>query len=241
MSFGKGTTVNTAQPTQAQIDQINATTGFLTGSVIPAYKQAVQGATDVYNKSATGVTNAAQNLATTAGQAQDVLGSTGQSALQTGITGLENVFDPTYTQNQINSALAPAQAQYQQNIAAQGAQFGGAGQIGSARQALAGQSLAGTNQMNQAQLAAQVQQGIAQQQLQAGSTLAQLGQGGLGQAIGAAGQGVAASMTPQQLYNQYSSVLFGTPASSYTGQFGGTQSSTSSSSKLGITPTFTVG
>jgi hypothetical protein len=241
MSFGKGTTVNTAQPTQAQTDQINATTGFLTGSVIPAYKQAVQGATDVYNKSATGVTNAAQNLATTAGQAQDVLGSTGQSALQTGITGLENVFDPTYTQNQINSALAPAQAQYQQNIAAQGAQFGGAGQIGSARQALAGQSLAGSNQINQAQLAAQVQQNVAQQQLQAGSTLAQLGQGGLGQAIGAAGQGVAASMTPQQLYNQYSSVLFGTPASSYTGQFGGTQGSTSTSTKLGVAPTFTVG
>ena len=230
MSFGKGTTVNTAQPSQEQLDQIKATTGFLTGSIIPSYQQAVQGATNLYNQSAPGVTNAAQNLAGIAGQAQNVLGSTGQSALQTGITGLENVFDPNYTQNQINAALAPAQAQYQQNLTAQGAQFGGAGQIGSARQALAGQ-----------QLAAQVQQGVAQQQLQAGSTLAQLGQGGLGQAIGAAGQGVAASMTPQQLYNQYSGVLFGTPASSYTGQFGGTQGSTSTGSKIGISPSFTIG
>ena len=241
MSFGKGTTVNTAQPTQAQTDQLNATTGFLTGSIIPSYQQAVQGATDLYNQSAPGVTNAAQNLASTAGQAQNVLGSTGQSALQTGITGLENVFDPNYTQNQVNAALAPAQAQYQQNLTAQGAQFGGAGQIGSARQALASQSLAGSNQINQAQLAAGVQQNVAQQQLQAGSTLAQLGQGGLGQAIGAAGQGVAASMTPQQLYNQYSGVLFGTPASSYTGQFGGTQGSTSTGTKLGISPSFTLG
>ena len=63
MSFGKGTTVNTAQPTQAQTDQINATTGFLTGSVIPAYQQVVQGQNDLYNQTAPGVTNAAQNLA----------------------------------------------------------------------------------------------------------------------------------------------------------------------------------
>ena len=104
MSFGKGTTVNTAQPSQEQLDQIKATTGFLTGSIIPSYQQAVQGATNLYNQSAPGVTNAAQNLAGIAGQAQNVLGSTGQSALQTGITGLENVFDPNYTQIQINGS-----------------------------------------------------------------------------------------------------------------------------------------
>jgi hypothetical protein len=44
--------------------------------------------------------------------------------------------------------------------------------------------------------------------------------------LGAAGQGVSAAMTPQQLYNQYASVIFGTPAASYNPDFRGTQGST---------------
>jgi hypothetical protein len=46
-----------------------------------------------------------------------------------------------------------------------------------------------------------------------GQTLAGLGQSGLGQSLGAAGVATQAAMTPQQLYNQYASVIFGTPAS----------------------------
>ena len=53
--------------------------------------------------------------------------------------------------------------------------------------------------------------------------------GGVGQALGAAGQGVTAAMTPQQLYNQYASVIFGTPSASYNPDFRGTQGSTQSS------------
>jgi len=37
-------------------------------------------------------------------------------------------------------------------------------------------------------------------------------------------------MTPQQLYNQYASVIFGTPAASYTPDFRGTQGSTTNTS-----------
>jgi hypothetical protein len=122
--------------------------------------------------------------------------------------------------------LAPGQAQYAQNIANQAAQFGGAGNLGSARYALAEQQTAGAAQGAQQTAAAQVMRDIAQQQQQAGSSLAQLGQGGLGQAIGAAGQQVTAAMTPQQLYNQYSSVLFGTPSASYNPNFAGTQATT---------------
>jgi GNAT superfamily N-acetyltransferase len=44
---------------------------------------------------------------------------------------------------------------------------------------------------------------------------AQAGMQGIGQAIGAAGQGVTASMVPQDLYNKYASVIFGTPSASY--------------------------
>lgn len=226
MSFGKSTSTTTPTLTQEQKDQIAAQTGFFTGTIAPTYQQAVRGATDVYNQNAGGVLNAAQNLGTVAQQAQSTLGGTGESALRTGISGLENLFNPNYEANQIQAALAPAQAQYMQNVANQRAAFGATGELGSAREALADRQLAASTQATQAQTAAQVQQNIANQRAAVGSTLAQLGQGGLGQALGAAGQQVSAAMTPQQLYNQYASVIFGTPAASYTPDFRGTQGST---------------
>lgn len=180
----------------------------------------------MYNQGAPGVTNAAQNLAGTAGQAQQALGSTGESALRTGISGLENLFGNDYEQQQLQAAMSAPEMQYQQNLAAQNANFGGAGNLGSARQALAQTQLAGQTQALQQQAAAGVLKDIAAQRLSAGQSLAQLGQGGLGQAIGAAGQGVTAAMTPQQLYNQYASVIFGTPASAYNPNFAGTQGMT---------------
>jgi hypothetical protein len=143
------------------------------------------------------------------------------------------LFNPDYERTQIQAALAPAQSQYQQNIANQQAQFGGTGNLGSARQALAGQQLAGSNAAQQAQIAAQIQSGIAGQRAQAAGTLASLGQGGLGQSIGAAGQGITAAMTPQQLYNQYASVIFGTPSGSYNPNFSGTQGQSQTGMNIG--------
>ena len=75
---------------------------------------------------------------------------------------------------------------------------------------------------------------ISGQRLAAGGQLAQLGQGGLGQAQAAAGTQVAASMIPQDLYNKYASVIFGTPAASYSPDFRGTQGSTTQSSKYDL-------
>ena len=215
MSFGKSNNQMSQDPrlTAAQAAQVEASNKFATDTLIPTYKNAVQGATDVYNQNAGGVLNAAQNQAAIARQAQTSLGETGESALRTGISGLQSLFNPDYEANQIKAALAPAQAQYAQNIAGQEAQFGGTGNLGSARQALAGRQLAGANQAQMASTAAQVQRDIAGQRMGVGQTLAGLGQGGLGQALGAAGQATQAAMTPQQLYNQYASVIFGTPAS----------------------------
>jgi hypothetical protein len=215
--------------TPEQRAQIKAQTEFFTGTVAPAYQGAVEGAQDIYNNSVGGVTNAAQNLAGTAGQAQMALGTTGESALKTGISGLENIFSPDYEKQQLQAAMTPAQAQYQQNLVDQAAQFGGTGQLGSARQALAQNQLAGSTQAAQMQAAAQVEKDIAAQRLATGQSLAGLGQAGLGQAIGAAGQGVTAAMTPQSLYNQYASVLFGTPSAAYNPNFSGTQGMTTTS------------
>ena len=228
MSFGigGGTTIQTPEMTPEQKQQIAAQTEFFTKTIAPSYQGAVKGATELYNQGAPGVTNAAQNLAGTASQAQKTLGETGESALRTGISGLQSLFSPEYAQEQLNAAMAPAQAQYQQNLAGQQAQFGGTGNLGSARQALAGQQLAGQTQSAQAATAANILKDITGQRASAASQLAQLGQGGIGQGLGAAGQQVTAAMTPQQLYNQYASVIFGTPSASYSPDFRGTQGST---------------
>jgi hypothetical protein len=234
MSFGKSSGSSAPVLTQEQKDAIKAQTGMLTDVIIPTYQNAIGGAKDIYNKNAGGVLNAAQNLAGTASQAQRTLGETGEAAVRTGIAGLQSLFDPNYEANQIRSALQPAQAQYAQNIAGQQAGFGGAGQLGSARQALAGQQTAGQNAAMMANIAADKQAQIAQQRMAAANSLASLGAGNIGQALGAAGQQVSAAMTPQQLYNQYASVIFGTPQGSYTPDFRGTQGTNTTGSKFGI-------
>ena len=232
MSMGKGGGTSTAQvelsPEQRQ--QIAAQTGFFTNTIAPTYNQAVKGATDLYNTSASGVTRAAQNLAGTANQAQQALGETGESALRTGISGLEGLFDKNYVEQQLQAAMSPAQAQYQQNLQNLSAQYGGAGNLGSARQALAQTQLAGQTQASQQAAAAGVLKDIAASRLAAGQALTGAGQGGIGQALGAAGQQVTAAMTPQQLYNQYASVIFGTPSASYNPNFAGTQNTTTTGS-----------
>ena len=234
MNFGKSSSTTTPTLSDEQKRQITASTDLFTGTIAPAYQSAITGAGDVYNQNVGGVVNAAQNLAGVAGQAQQTLGETGESALRTGVSGLQSLFNPDYERNQIMSALAPAQAQYQQNLAQQQAQFGGSGNLGSARQALAGQQLAGSNQALQAKTAADIQAQIAQQRMGVGAQLAQLGQGGIGQSLGAAGQQVTAAGIPQENINKYLSVIFGTPATSYNTNFAGTQGSNQTGTKFGI-------
>ena len=107
MSFGKSSQTFTPEVTQEQKDMMKAQTEFFTGTLRPTYETAVRGATDLYNLNAPGVLNAAQNLAGVGRQAQAALGETGESALRTGITGLQSIFNPQYEQNQIMAALAP--------------------------------------------------------------------------------------------------------------------------------------
>lgn len=229
-SKGGSTTYTTPELTPEQRAQIKAQNEFFTGTIAPTYQGAVKGATDLYNTAAPGVTNAAQNLAGKASQVGQTLGETGESAVRTGISGLQSLFGKDYEQQQIEAAMAPAQMAYQKNLQDLSAQFGGSGNLGSARNALAAQSLAGSTQATQAATAANILKDINAQRLQAGSTLAGLGQSGLGQALGAAQQGINASMVPQDLYNKYASVIFGTPAPSYAlGPYGQTQQTSQSS------------
>ena len=223
-SGGTSTTIPTLSPEQNAM--IAAQTGLVTSQIAPAYATEVSGATNLYNQTAPGVTNAAQNLAGTASQAQNVLGSTGQSALTSGVNALQNIASPAYQQAEMQAALQPAEAQYQSNLAGLNAGFGGAGEIGSSRQALAQQQLAGSTQAAQQQAAATVLNNIAQQQQNAGSTLSQLGISGLGGAQTAAQNQVTAALTPEQLYAMYGQQLMGVPSTSYNPNFAGTQSVT---------------
>jgi hypothetical protein len=231
MSFGKSSGSQTVIPSLSpeQRAMIGAQTDMFTKTVGPAYEQLTKGATNLYNQSAGGVNAAGQNLTSTAAQAQQALGGTGESALRTGIAGLQNVFNPQYEQQQYQAAMMPAQAQYAQNLAGQQAQFGGTGNLGSARQALAGQQLAGQTQAAQMQAGAQVAKDIMAGRLGAGQSLAQLGQGGIGQAIGAAQQGVAGSMLPMDYFLKYGTALAGNPQSAWNPNFSGTQGQTSNS------------
>ena len=229
MSFGKSSSQSIPTLSPEQREYVKAQTDFYTGTIQPTYKDIVGGAKGVYEQNLPGMYKAGQNLAGTAGQVQQTLGETGESALRTGVSGLQGLFGQDYEQNQIQAALAPAQAQYQQNIANQQAGFGGAGQLGSARQALAGQQMAGANAAQQAQIAAQVANQVAQQRQGAATSLMGYGGQALPGAIAAANQIVNAANIPQNAYNQYAGVAFGAPASSYN-QMGPTGTSTSGKS-----------
>ena len=157
----------------------------------------------LYNSSAAGANNASTNLANTANSLQQSAGQGGAQAYSNGINALSNIASPAYQQAEMNAALIPAEQQYQQNMASQNAGFGGAGQIGSARSALANQQTALLAQQNQQQAAANVLNNITNQQQAAGSGLGSLGlQGGqLGLQAGQAG--VGASQIPLSIMQQY--------------------------------------
>jgi hypothetical protein len=132
------------------------------------------------------------------------------------------------------AALAPAQAQYQKNIGDLRTQFGATGNLGSARQALAERATAGQAAGMQAQTAAQIQKDIAAQRLAAAQALTGAGAGLIPSAVGQAGTAVSASMIPQELYNKYASVIFGTPSTAYNPNFAGTQGGTTTGMQFGL-------
>lgn len=172
-----------------------------------AVGNAITGGQDLFNKSMPGVTYAGQNVAGYGSQMQNVLGTGGEQNFNIGSKGLQSLFSPEYEQQQINASLIPAQQQYQQNLANQSAGFGGAGQLGSARSALAGNQLALTNQQNQQMAAANTANQVAQQRAAAAQNLMSGGQQALTGGLQGAQAGLAASQVPMQMWQQYAPVI----------------------------------
>lgn len=213
-----------------QIQDIQKTSAFKHGTMLPAFQNYLGAAQTGYNQALPGMMKAAQGGAGYAGQVGQTLGETGESAARTGIAGLESFFAPGFGQEQFAAAMAPIQSQYQQNLANQGATFGGAGQMGSARQALAQGQLAGSSQAAQMQAAANVMNQINQQRLQAGSQLGQLGQGYLQTGLGAKGTQLGFAERPMDWTSNLGKQLATVPGAAYTPTYPGQQGTTTSES-----------
>lgn len=232
-SSGTTTTSPTISGTQSQYLGNQAQLGTAAANALGS---TLGSATDLYNQSAGGVNQAATNVANTGNALAQNMGQGGAGAYSTGINALSNISSPAYQQAEINAALAPAQQQYAQNLAAQGAQFGGAGQIGSARQALAGQQLAGQNMLNQQQAVGSVLNNITNQQLTAGQGLGSLGLQGGQLGLTGAQAGLTASTAPLSYLQQLASLYGGVAGTNQANpNFSGTIGQTTSTGQQGNT------
>jgi hypothetical protein len=215
-----GQTSYVPQVNPYQIQQ-NAVSGAGYGAYGSAAGNAISGGESLFNQSLPGATYAAQNVAGYGSQMQNVLGTGGEQNFNVGSQGLQNLFSPDYEQKQIAASQIPGQLQYQQNLASQQAGFGGAGQLGSARQALAGTQLAQTNALQQQKAAADMQNQIAQNRMSAANSLMSGGQSALQGGLAGAQAGQAASMVPMQMAQQYAQYL-NSFAPNLQGNFSGT-------------------
>jgi len=215
-----GTTYYSPQINPYQIAE-NAAGAQAYGALSGAMGNAITGGQSIFNQALPGITYAGQNVAGYGQQLAQTLGTGGETAFNTGTQGLQRLFSPEYAQEQMNAAMIAPQLQYQQNVAGQQAQFGGAGQLGSARQALAGGQLAQQNAMQQQAARAQMANQIEQNRMQAGQALMGGGQSALTAGLAGTQAGLAASQVPMQALQQYQAGLAGM-APALRGQFGGT-------------------
>ena len=225
MSFGKSSSKTTSTPTLTSEEKqmLAAQTDFYTGTIKPAYQQAVGGATNVYNQSIGNVNRTAQNLQSYGEGAAAQFGQYGQQALQQGVEGLSNIFNPQYKQDQMNAAMIAPELARREAMVGQNAQYGAAGSLGSARAGLAAERTSANTALQQQMARAQVSQGIETQRAQAATGLANIGLEALPAGQQAIAGSAAAAGIPLNTYNQYASVLFGTPAGSYSPEFAGTR------------------
>ena len=234
MGMGKSSGSSTPVVTQEQKDLLKAQTDFLTGTAFPAYKETVGGAKDVMGQVMPGATTAAQTAMDVSGRAGALQEAGGAGAYLQGLTGLQNLFSPQYKQQQIQAALQPASEQERELMNQQSSLYGGAGGLGSSRQALASQNLASLGQARLANIAAQTSANVETQRQNAANTLLGAGQAGLTAAQQAAASRIGYAQTPQDVYSKYASVIYGVPQASTTPSFAGTQGQTTSGSGKGF-------
>ena len=231
-SSGKssGTQQTTVQLTPEQRETLQIQNAALKNTFLPAYENTVTGAKDIYGQVAPAATAAAGNASNVAGKTGALQGATGAGALTSGVQGLQSLFDPNYEQNQINAALQSGRESGRELVNQQVASYGGAGGLGSARAALATENLAGLQSQRQATAAADAQARVQANKAAAAQQLATLGGAGLTAANQAAASQVGYAGVPQDVYQKYASVVFGTPQASTNPNYAGTQGNTQTGS-----------
>jgi hypothetical protein len=229
MGFSSGSSSANLNPEQTkQVELQNQ----LLGSLVPTYQGAVQGAGQALEMSKEGVLKASGQGLNTALTTANALNTGGLGALGTATDRLSNIISPDYIKNQLAAATQPIQEQTRELQNQQNAAYGGSGNLGSARGALADANLASLNQQRQNQAVASAISNITGQQIGAAGTLGQMG----GQAINTAQSANQAALgfanAPQTAYQQYASTVFGVPGGASTANFGGTQGQSSKGFKI---------
>lgn len=234
MGGGKGSSTTTVQMTPEQQRLLQAQTDFLTGTAFPAYSQTVGGAKTAYEQTAPAATQAARTATDVANISGAIQGAGGAMAYGQGLSGLQNLFSDQYKQEQIQAALQPAREETREQMTQQGALFGGAGGLGSARQALASRNLASLAEQRMGSVAAQTSADIEGRRQKAAESLLGAGQQGLTAAQQAAASTIGYAQTPQDIYSKYASVVFGIPQGNTTANFAGTQGQSTSGKSMGF-------
>jgi len=234
MGGGKGSSSSTPELTPEQRRLLGAQTEFLTSTAFPTYQDTIGRAGDVYG-------DVAPATAAAAGTASDVASRTGAlqeaggaESYQQGMEGLRNLFSPEYKEQQIQASLQPAREEIREQMGQQAALFGGAGGLGSSRQALASRNLASLGEQRLGTVAAQTSASIEGQRQRASESLLGAGERGLSGAREAAASRVGLAGAPQDVLSKYASVIYGTPQASTTPSFQGTQGQRTSSKGFGF-------
>lgn len=232
MGMGKssGTQKTTVEMTPEQRETLAIQNEALKNTFLPAYKNTVTGAKDVYSATAPDVSNAARGASDVAAGTGALQGAVGAGSLLTGVQGLQSLFDPNYEKNQINAALQAGRESARESQLGQNAMYGGAGGLGSSRMALADTNLASLNAQRQATAAAEAQAKVQANKAAAANQLAAIGGAGLNAANTAAASRIGYAGAPQDLYSKYASIVFGTPQASTNPNYAGTQGGTSTGS-----------
>lgn len=236
MGGGKssGGSQTTVQMTPEQRDLLATQTQFLRGFALPKYQETVGGAQDVMNRVMPQATTAAGQASDVASRAAAVQELGGTASYGAGLTGLASLFGPQYKEQQVQAALQAGREATREQLGGQNAMYGGAGGLGSARQALADVNLRQLGEQRQATAAADAAAKVEANRAAAAQQLAQFGQQGLTGAQQSATARVGLAGTPQDIYSKYASVVYGIPQGNTTPNFAGTQGSTTKGESKGF-------
>jgi hypothetical protein len=234
MGMGKGSSSSAPIVTQEQKDAITAQTDFLKGTALPAYTNTIAAAKDALYGTAANALPAMYSALNAAESGGRTSLQQGESALNTGVSGLASLFGPKYKEEQIQAAMQPAREEIREQIGSQNAMFGAAGGAGSTRSALARENLRSLGEQRLATAAASASSGVEANRAAAAAQLGQLGTQNIGQGANLYAGRIALAGTPQDVLSKYASVIYGTPQASTTPNFAGTQGTKASSKGFGF-------